>query len=114
MKIKLTRNQQGELQISQPPYLKPFADFLETDINENQEYCQEIISSIDEIKHSSNPNQQEFFCGNIYELEINPKQALLLNLYDDRASPVKIELNELKELLSVWQKEISKHSSQEK
>lgn len=114
MKIKLSNNKEGALEIIQPLHLKPVADFLATDINENQEYCQEILTSISEISKSQNPNQQEFFCGNIYELKLNPKEALLVNLYDDQVTPVRIELGELKDLLTAWQKELSKHSTQEK
>jgi uncharacterized protein YacL (UPF0231 family) len=106
MKIKLVRNKQGSLKIKQPKDLGLFADFLETDVNENSEYCQDILTAIVNIGKCSFPNHQENLCGNVYELIIRHSEALLLNLHDENVAPTRIKLKELSGLLEAWQKEI--------
>jgi hypothetical protein len=106
MKIKLSRNKKGSLKIKQPKDLGQFADFLETDINENSEYCQDILNAIVNIDKCPFPNHQENLCGNVYELIIRHSEALLLNLHDETVSPARIKLKELSALMEAWQKEI--------
>lgn len=106
MKIKLARNKKGALKIKQPNDLGLIADFLETDINENSEYCQDILTALANIDKCPFPNHQENLCGNLYELIIRHSEALLLNLYDENVAPVRIKLKELSDLVKAWQKEI--------
>ena len=111
MKIKLARNKQGSLYITHPTNLGLLADFLETDVNENLEYCQDILAAIANIDKCPYPNHQENLCGNLYELIIKHSEALLLNLHDDSVTPVRIKLKELTDLLTAWQKEITDNGS---
>jgi uncharacterized protein YacL (UPF0231 family) len=107
MKIKLARNKQGTLQITHPTNLGLVADFLETDVNDNLEYCQEILTAITNINKCPYPNHQENLCSNLYELIIRHSEALLLNLHDEKVAPARIKLKELSSLLEAWQKEIN-------
>ena len=106
MKIKLARNKKGSLRIKKPKDLGLFADFLETDVNENSEYCQDILTAIAHIDKCPFPNHQENLCGNVYEIIIRHSEALLLNLHDENVAPARIKLKQLSTLLKAWKKEI--------
>jgi len=111
MKIKLERNNEGSLIVKSPNDLGLLADFLETDINDNLDYCQDILDAISHNEKNTSKNYIESFCGNLYELEITSNHALLHNLHDESVTPVKIENHELTELLSLWKDELAKDSS---
>jgi len=106
MKIKLARNNKGSLKLKQPKDLGLFTDFLETDVNDNSDYCQDILTAIVNIDKCPFPNHQENLCGNVYELIIRHTEALLLNLHDENVAPARIKLEELSDLLKAWLKEI--------
>ncbi len=74
-------------------------DFLSTDINENLDFCDEVLEVIEQA-------QEDSFCGNVYELEIKAGKATLHNLHDDEVAAESIDLPELKNILLDWRKKI--------
>jgi len=72
-----------------------FNDFLATDINENIDFCEAILTAITEKK-------TDCFCGNLYELEISQDKAILKNLYDDEIEAETMTLSDLELLLLKW------------
>ncbi len=76
-------------------------DFLVTDINENLDFCDEVLAAI------TPPSiKTECFFGNVYELKITPNKAILANLHDDKISPEAINLLTLQTILIKWRKKI--------
>lgn len=76
-------------------------DFLSTDINENLEFCDEVLTAIDNASTT-----EESFCGNVYELEITVDKATFHNLHDDECVVETINLVELKAILVAWREKI--------
>ena len=84
-----------------PQYSGMFDDFLITDINENVDFCDEVLTAI-----NRNPIKKECFCGNVYELKITADNAILANLHDDEINSETIALPELQQILKGWRKKI--------
>lgn len=84
-----------------PQYSGMFDDFLITDINENVDFCDEVLTAI-----NRNPIKEECFCGNVYELKITANKAILANLHDDEINPEIISLPDLQQRLKGWRKKI--------
>jgi len=83
-------------------YLGMLNDFLMTDINENIDFCDEVLIAINNSsKKISN------FCGNVYELKITANKAILTNLHDEAIHSETIALSELQQKLTAWRKKIS-------
>jgi hypothetical protein len=85
--------------MSQPSGM--FNDFLITDINQNVDFCDELLSILTE-----EPLITESFCGNVYELNISTDKATLYNLHDDNIPAESIDLEKLHRLLITWRKTI--------
>jgi hypothetical protein len=69
-----------------------FNDFLITDINQNTDFCYQILTAI-------RSSQSERFSGNVYELKIEQNQAVLSNLHDENIAPEFIGLTLLHDAL---------------
>jgi len=82
--------------------LAMFNDFLITDINENIDFCDEVLAA---IKCSS--TKADNFCGNVYELNIGTNQAILTNLHDNKINSSSIELKKLQTMLIAWREKIT-------
>ena len=76
-------------------------DFLKTDINENIDFCDEILTAI-----NRNPIKNDSFCGNVYELKITANKAMLANIHDDDITPETITLLRLQQILKRWREKI--------
>ena len=85
-----------------PQYSEMFNDFLITDINENVDFCDEVLTAI-----NHNPIKKDSFCGNVYELKITANKAILANLHDDEITPEIIDLSNLQQILKDWREKIS-------
>lgn len=77
-------------------------DFLITDINENLDFCDEVLAAI-----TKKPIEEDSFCGNVYELEITTEKALLHNLHDDEIPSESIDLTHLQTVLTTWREKIA-------
>jgi len=84
-----------------PQYSAMFDDFLKTDINENVDFCDEVLTAI-----NRSPIEKECFCGNVYELKITANKAILANLHDDKINPEIIDLSDLQKILKGWREKI--------
>ncbi len=82
-------------------YLGMLNDFLMTDINENIDFCDEVLIAINDSSKKTSS-----FCGNVYELKITAERAILTNLHDEIHSET-IALSELQQKLTAWRKKIS-------
>ncbi len=82
-------------------YSAMFDDFLITDINENIDFCDEVLTAI-----NRNPIKNDSFCGNVYELKIVANKAILANLHDDDITPEIITLPKLQQILKRWREKI--------
>jgi hypothetical protein len=76
-------------------------DFLNTDINENIEFCEEVLAAIAQAS-----TKNDSFCGNVYELEITANKATLYHLYDDSCVAESIDLTQLQSVLITWREKI--------
>lgn len=74
------------------------ADFLETDIGENPERCDELIEGLEQAREG---HRFEAF-GNIYALSAGPEWAEIRNAYDDTVRPLRLSLDELEVALGSW------------
>jgi hypothetical protein len=84
-----------------PEYSTMFDDFLMTDINENIDFCDEVLAAI-----HRKPIKKDSFCGNVYELEIIADKAILSNFHDDEINSETMALAELQTRLNAWRKKI--------
>jgi hypothetical protein len=84
-----------------PQYSGMFDDFLMTDINENVDFCDEVLTAINRSTIRKNS-----FCGNVYELKISGDKAILANLHDDEITPETINLSELQQRLNNWREKL--------
>jgi hypothetical protein len=78
-----------------PPLL---ADFLETDVRENPDRCDELIADLAEARKGA---QFEAY-GNLYVLSARPDGAVIRNGYDESAPPLRLSLDGLEQALSAW------------
>ncbi|NOQ36916.1 MAG: hypothetical protein GQ569_13670 [Methylococcaceae bacterium] len=77
-------------------------DFLSTDINENLEFCDEVLTAITQAS-----TKEDSFCGNVYELEITADKAIFHNLHDDSCASETIDLTQLQTILIAWREKIT-------
>jgi hypothetical protein len=74
------------------------ADFLETDIGENPEWCDELLTGVEQAR-DGHPYQA---FGNIYELNAGTEWAEIRNAYDHTVKPLRLSLDELEVALAAW------------
>ncbi len=92
------RDRDGHLRASVDAFPPILADFLETDVAENPERCDHLITGLEQARDGL-PFQAY---GNIYELAARPEGAEIRNAYDDTIPPLGLSLDELETALIAW------------
>ena len=92
------RDSSGRLCASIHGFPLILADFLEVDIGENPERCDELLAGVEQARDGL--PYRAF--GNIYELAAGPEWAEIRNLYDNSVRPLRLSLDELEVALAAW------------
>jgi hypothetical protein len=102
MRRGIYRDHYDRLRASPEVFPSMLADFLETDVRDNPDWCEELLHGLSAA--SGGQNFAAF--GNLYELEAGPDGALLRNGCDDRRAPLKLAVCDLRRALSAWRQAI--------
>jgi len=99
------RDRDGHLRASVDAFPPILADFLETDVAENPNRCDQLI---DYVKQARNGQPIEAY-GNIYELTARLTGAEISNAYDDTIPSLHLSLDGLETALVAWRQAMEPH-----
>ena len=98
MRQGIYRDRNDRLRASPDVFPTMLADFLETDVRDNPDWCRELLHGLDA---ACGGRRFEAY-GNLYELQAGPDGALLRNGEDDRRAPLKLAVMDLRRALAAW------------
>ena len=78
------------------------ADFLETDVRENPDRCDELLGGLLQARRGT-PFEAY---GNLYVLTAGPEGAMIENGYDENVPPLHQSLDALEQALTAWRARI--------
>jgi len=96
------RDQRDRLRASSDVFPSMLADFLETDVKDNPDWCEELLHGLSE---ACGGKRFEAY-GNLYELEAGPDGALLRNGYDRGRAPLHLACADMRRALAAWRRAI--------
>lgn len=99
------RDAMGRLRIEATPAGHPVvADYLFTDIREDQGRCNAVLETLERARAGTAANLESI--GNLYVLIARKNGARIENLYDAEAPSAEIPLDELSALLNDWKQHL--------
>lgn len=100
--LGIYRDRRDRLRASTEVFPSMLADFLETDVKDNPDWCEELLHGLSE---ACGGKRFEAY-GNLYELQAGPDGALLRNGYDARRAPLRLACADLRRALAAWRRAI--------
>ena len=102
MRKGIYRDRYDRLRASSDVFPSLLADFLETDVRDNPDWCDELLHGL----HEARGGHRFEAYGNRYELRAGPDGALLRNGGDNRRAPLKLAVADLRRALAAWRQAI--------
>jgi hypothetical protein len=102
MRKGIYRDSRCRLRASSEVFPSMLADFLETDVQENPAWCEELLTGLDQAYGGE---RFEAY-GNLYELEAGPMGVELRKGYDGARAPLRLAIADLKRALAAWRRAI--------
>lgn len=102
MRKGIYRDRYDRLRASTDVFPSVLADFLEADVRDNHDWCEELLNGLNEARGG---RMFEAY-GNLYQLRAGPDGALLHNGSDDRRAPLKLAVADLRRALTAWRRAI--------
>jgi hypothetical protein len=102
MRKGIYRDSRDRLRASPDVFPSMLADFLETDVRDNPDWCEQLLNGLNE---ACGGRMFEAY-GNLYELRAGPDGALLRNGCDERRAPLKLAVADLRRALAAWRRAI--------
>jgi len=96
------RDRRDRLRASADVFPSMLADFLETEVREDPDWCEELLHGLDLARGGQ---AYEAF-GSLYKLQAGPDGALLRNGDDRRRAPLHLAVADLKRALAAWRQAI--------
>ncbi len=81
-----------------------WADFLETEVRGGRKRCEALLDVVESVAAGRSETWEE--SGNLYGLTLSPGGARIMNLFDDRAMPLSLSLEELRMALLAWREHL--------
>jgi hypothetical protein len=102
MRKGIYRDSRDRLRASPDVFPSMLADFLETDVRDNPDWCEELLNGLNQACCG---RMFEAY-GKLYELRAGPDGALLRNGCDERRAPLKLAVADLRRALAAWRRAI--------
>jgi hypothetical protein len=78
------------------------ADFLETDVSEHSDWCEEILAGLERARRG----ESYVATGNSYHLFADPIMVQIRSGYDDARETLRLPLRDLERALNAWRRAI--------
>lgn len=102
MREGIYRDKRARLRASADVFPSMLADFLEADVRENPDWCEELLDGLDQARGG----ERFAAYGNRYELQAGPMGVELRKGYDDARAPLRLAITDLRRALSAWRQAI--------
>ena len=102
MRKSIYGDSRDRLRASPDVFPSMLADFLETDVRDNPDWCEQLLNGLNE---ACGGRMFEAY-GTLYELRAGPDGALLRNGCDERRAPLKLAVADLRRALAAWRRAI--------
>lgn len=85
--------------------LAPLALFLEHDVQNNADFCRELLQAVEDVQFGMIPEWG--ITGNAHTLKLTPAGARITNLYASNQVPFELPLAEFRQTLLAWSRLIA-------
>jgi hypothetical protein len=96
------RDRRQRLRASAEAFPTLLADFLETDVSDHPDWCDELLAGLDRARKG----EPFVAAGNVYALSADPEVVEIRNGYDEAIAPLRLSLADVERALLAWRRAI--------